>query len=79
MGEGNLFEIWLTSPPHREGLVAELQIDRGSTVDQFFEIFRKDGVLMIGIYLRDTPEPDELPLDDFLDTIAKAVASLAEG
>jgi hypothetical protein len=73
-----LFEIWITSPPHRDGLVAELQIFHGSTVDQPLEIFRKDGVLMIGLYLGGRTEPIELPLSEFLDVIAKASAGLAE-
>ncbi|HEU5205909.1 MAG TPA: hypothetical protein VFU17_16590 [Candidatus Limnocylindrales bacterium] len=71
-----MIEVWITSPPHRDSVVAELQIHHESTVDQPVEIFRVDGKLMIALYVSPERHPIELPLGEFLEAVGKSIDEL---
>jgi hypothetical protein len=71
-----VIEVWLTSPPNRDGKVAELQIQHESTVDQPVEIFRVAGKLMIALYVSPERPPIELPLGEFLEAVGKSIDEL---
>ena len=73
------FEIVVSTPPHRESRVAELQTPSEAGVDQPVEIYIERGVRKIAIYPRERTRhntPWEFPLADFIGAMEAAVARL---
>jgi hypothetical protein len=71
------YRIYNTTPPHREGHVAEVAWDCG---DGYFltpiELFVKNGQKMIAMWPAEAGEPWELPLLEFMESLNKARALL---
>jgi hypothetical protein len=69
-----MIQVGEASPSHRENAVAESHVRHDEFIDVPAEVYRENGVLMIGLYAREGGIQWEYSLAEFVQAIGLAIA-----